>query len=62
MTTLNMHLPVCASQIACDGARIRTGNTICYKCRDKMAKRNKPPPPLRGEHTELTRSERKERE
>lgn len=59
MTALNMHLPVCTAQIACDGARVKTGNSICYRCRDKAEKRNKPPPPLKGEKAALSKSERK---
>jgi hypothetical protein len=47
----NMHLPVCASQVACDGTSVKTDGASCSKCRDKMAKKAKAPPPLRGSNT-----------
>lgn len=47
----NMHLPVCLAQIACDGTTVKQAGTDCAKCREKMAKRSKAPPPLRGANT-----------
>lgn len=49
MTVLNLHLPVCTAQVACDGAQVKTGNTVCHRCKKKLEDRNKPAPKLRGE-------------
>lgn len=56
----NMSLPICKLQIACDGSVVKAGSTTCYRCREKQAKKNRPPPPLRGENTCVSGAERKE--
>lgn len=60
--SINMQLPICQVQLACDGTIMRPGATVCSKCRDKQAKANKPPPPLRGDNTCITKAELKARQ
>lgn len=60
---VNMNLPLCTLQVACDGAVIKKGSTACHRCRDKQAKKErmaKSAAILRGENTCVSGSERRE--
>lgn len=57
MSQLNYNVRICVSQVACDGNRVQGKDATCYHCRAKMQARTKPPKPLKGERTELTKGE-----
>ena len=52
-----MKTPICTKMVACDGSNLVGKNRIekgyCGKCEEALAKRNKPPPPLKGENSAL---------
>lgn len=56
----NLHMPICASQVACDGANVKQEGGICVQCRIRLAKKAKAPAPLKGANTRITESERRE--
>lgn len=60
--SVNLRMPICSLQIACDGVAVKGENAVCYKCRDKQAKKAKTPPPLRGATLCVTKKELKELE
>lgn len=41
---------VCESQVACDGSLVvrRKSATICLACEQRLARKNRPPKPLKG--------------
>lgn len=57
---VNMQLPLCSVQVACDGAVIKQGASACHRCREKLAKKNKAPPALKGAKTCVSGAERRE--
>lgn len=58
MSNANLRLPICASQVACDGASVRPPRAICGNCERKLEKRAKEAQPhLRGAKTYTTGSE-----
>lgn len=40
---------ICVSQVACDGDPVYAQYADCHRCRQKLAKRNRPPKALKGE-------------
>jgi hypothetical protein len=51
-----LQTPMCTKMIACDGVNLVSAareRGYCNKCGDAMAKKNKAPPPLKGENSAL---------
>ncbi len=58
MATSSLRIPICESQVACDGASVRPPRAICGSCERKLEKKAKgTQAQLRGERTFTTGSE-----
>ena len=54
--------PLCQLMLACDGNTLTVSSRdrgYCGKCAEALAKKNRPPPPLKGENTALPAATRK---
>lgn len=59
MKNPSLHAPMCESKVACDGADLRHGRTICYSCQKALEKKARQSTRLRGENTAISQYERR---